>query len=185
MEQDDAGTLARLREIRESLIDPGIAAYGGRIVNVAGDGMLVEFGSADASLRCAVDVQRAMAERNRLLAGNERIEFRIGINLGDIIADGNDIAGDGVNVAARLEAMAEPGGICISSAVRDQVHGNLDVAFVDIGEQQVKNIARPIRAFAVALDAANAQLIPFRGHGQVVADCCAIAAAPSRRPRCP
>ena len=155
MEQDDAGTLARLREIRESLIDPGVAAHGGRIVNTAGDGMLVEFGSADASLRCAVEVQRAMAERNSLQSASERLEFRIGINLGDIIVDGSDIAGDGVNVAARLEAMAEPGGICISGAVRDQVHGNVDVAFVDIGERQVKNIGRPIRAFAVALDAAN------------------------------
>ena len=129
MEQDDAGTLARLRKIRESLVDPAIAGNGGRIVNIAGDGMLVEFGSADASLRCAVDVQRAMAERNRPIPADDRIEFRIGINLGDIIVDGNDIAGDGVNVAARLESLAEPGGICVSGAVRDQVHGNLDVAF--------------------------------------------------------
>ncbi len=155
MEQDDAGTLARLREIRESVVDPGIAAHGGRIVNVAGDGMLVEFGSADASLRYAVEVQRTMAERNRMQSAGARIEFRIGINLADIIADGNDIAGDGVNVAARLEALAAPGGICVSSAVRDQVHGSIDVAFVDIGERQVKNIGRPIRAFAVALDAAD------------------------------
>ena len=119
----------RLRDIRDTLIDPRIAANGGRSVNVAGDEMVVEFGSADASLRCAVDIQRRMAERNRLLTGAERIEFRVGINLGDIIVDGTDIAGDGVNVAARLEALAEPGGICVSSAVRDQVHGSLDVAF--------------------------------------------------------
>jgi adenylate cyclase len=154
MERDDAGTVTRLREIREDLIDREISANGGHIVSTSGDGILVEFASADASLRCAVEVQRAMAERNRLLAAADRIDYRIGINLGDIIVDGNDIAGDGVNVAARLESIAEPGGICVSGAVRDQVHGNLDIAFVDIGERQVKNIARPIRAFAVALDAA-------------------------------
>lgn len=134
MEQDDAGTLTRLREVRERLIDPKISDNGGRIVSTAGDGLLVEFGSADASLRCAVDVQRAMAEQNRSVATNDRIEFRIGINLGDIIVDGNDIAGDGVNVAARLEALAKPGGICVSAAVCDQVHGSLDVRFVDIGD---------------------------------------------------
>ena len=152
MEQDDAGTVARLRDIRDSLIDRKISDNGGHIVSTSGDGMLVEFGSVDASLRCAVDVQRAMAERNRLQAAADRIEFRIGINLGDIIVDGNDIAGDGVNVAARLESIAEPGGICVSGAVRDQVHGNLDIAFVDIGERQVKNIARPIRVFSIGLD---------------------------------
>jgi adenylate cyclase len=153
MERDDAGTVVRLREIRDGLIDCRIRDNGGHIVSTSGDGILVEFGSADASLRCAVDVQRAMAEQNRLLAATDRLEFRIGINLGDIIVDGNDIAGDGVNVAARLESIAEPGGICVSGAVRDQVHGNLDIAFVDIGERQVKNIARPIRAFSIALDA--------------------------------
>jgi adenylate cyclase len=152
MERDDAGTLSRLREIREQLIDPTISKYNGHLVKTAGDGMLVEFGSADAALRCAVDVQRAMAARNESLAADERIEFRMGINLGDIIVDGNDIAGDGVNVAARLEALAEPGGICVSGSVREQVHGNVDVGFDDIGEQQVKNIMRPIRVFAVALD---------------------------------
>jgi len=155
MEQDDAGTVARLREIREQVVDPSINANGGHVVSTSGDGMLVEFGSADASLRCAVDVQRAMAERSRPLAATDRIEFRVGINLGDIIVDGNDIAGDGVNVAARLEAIAEPGGICVSSVVHDQVHGNLDIAFVDVGERQVKNIARPIRVFAVVLDATS------------------------------
>jgi class 3 adenylate cyclase len=149
MERDDAGTLARLREIREQLIDSKISVYGGHVVKTAGDGMLIEFGSADAALHCAVDVQRAMAARNESLAADERIEFRIGINLGDIIIDGNDIAGDGVNVAARLEALAEPGGICVSGSVREQVHGNVDVGFDDIGEQQVKNIMRPIRVYRV------------------------------------
>jgi adenylate cyclase len=157
MERDDAGTLSRLREIREQLIDPTISKYNGHVVKTAGDGMLVEFSSADAALRCAVNVQRAMKARNESQAADERIEFRIGINLGDIIIDGNDIAGDGVNVAARLEALAEPGGICVSGSVREQVHGNVDVGFDDIGEQQVKNIMRPIRVFAVALDAASAR----------------------------
>jgi tetratricopeptide (TPR) repeat protein len=152
MERDDAGAFARLREIRERVFDPKFAEHGGRVVKTAGDGMLLEFGSADAALRCAIDVQRAMSADNASKNPNERIEFRIGINLGDIIVDGNDIAGDGVNVAARLEALADPGGICVSAAVREQVHGSLDVRFADIGEQQVKNIMRPIRVFAVALD---------------------------------
>ena len=156
MERDDAGAFARLREIRERLIDPKIAEHGGRVVKTAGDGMLLEFGSADAALRCAIAVQRAMSADNEWKSLNERIDFRIGINLGDIIVDGNDIAGDGVNVAARLEALAEPGGICVSAAVRDQVHGSLDVRFDDIGDQQVKNIMRPIRVFAVALGVADA-----------------------------
>jgi adenylate cyclase len=114
--------------------------------------MLLEFGSADAALRCAIGVQRAMHADNQSKPVDERIEFRIGINLCDIIVDGNDIAGDGVNVAARLEALAKPGGICASAAVREQVHGSLDVGFEDIGDQQVKNIMRPIRVFAIALD---------------------------------
>jgi adenylate cyclase len=152
MERDDAGTLARLRAIRETLFDPKIAEYGGHVVKTAGDGMLVEFGSADSALRCAIDVQRAMTADNQSKPHGERTEFRIGINLGDIIVDGNDIAGDGVNVAARLEALAEPGGICVSATVREQVHGSLDVGFDDIGEQKVKNIARPIRVFRVSLE---------------------------------
>ena len=147
MERDDAGAFARLREIRERVIDPKIAEHGGRVVKTAGDGMLLEFGSADSALRCAIEVQRLMSADNQSKAADERIEFRIGINLGDIIVDGNDIAGDGVNVAARLEALAEPGGICVSAGVREQVHGQLDVEFVDGGEQRVKNIARPIRVF--------------------------------------
>ena len=149
MERDEAGAFERLRGIRARIVDPKIAEHGGRVVKTAGDGMLLEFGSADAALRCAIDVQRAMAEDNRSKQSEERIEFRIGINLGDVIVDGNDIAGDGVNVAARLEALAEPGGICVSAAVREQVHGSLDVSFDDIGEQQVKNILRPIRVYRV------------------------------------
>ncbi len=157
MERDDAGTFARLREIRERIVDPKIAEYGGRVVKTAGDGMLLEFSSADAALHCAIDVQRAMQADNQSKPSGERIEFRIGINIGDIIVDGTDIAGDGVNVASRLEALAEPGGICVSSAVREQVHGSLDVGFTDIGEQQVKNIMRPLRVYQVMLGGAGAQ----------------------------
>ena len=157
MERDDAGTFARLREIRERIVDPKIAEYGGRVVKTAGDGMLLEFSSADAALHCAIDVQRAMHADNQSKPSDQRIEFRIGINIGDIIVDGTDIAGDGVNVASRLEALAEPGGICVSSAVREQVHGSLDVGFADIGEQQVKNIMRPLRVYQVMLGGAGAQ----------------------------
>ena len=157
MERDDAGTFARLREIRERIVDPKIAEYGGRVVKTAGDGMLLEFSSADAALHCAIDVQRAMHADNQSKPSEQRIEFRIGINIGDIIVDGTDIAGDGVSVASRLEALAEPGGICVSSAVREQVHGSLDVGFTDIGEQQVKNIMRPLRVYQVMLGGAGAQ----------------------------
>jgi adenylate cyclase len=134
MERDDAGTLSRLREIRERLVDPKISEYGGHVVKTAGDGMLIEFSSADAALRCAVNVQRAMKARNESQAADERIEFRMGINLGDIIVDGDDIAGDGVNVAARLEALAEPGGICVSGSVsernRDQPKRGLEALWL-------------------------------------------------------
>jgi adenylate cyclase len=168
MERDDAGTFSRLRDIRDRVTDPCIAANGGRLVKTSGDGMLIEFASADAALRCAVDVQRAMRSVNQSKRADDRIEFRIGINLGDIIVDGSDIAGDGVNVAARLEALAEPGGICVSAAVREQVHGNLDVAFDDIGEQQVKNIMRPIRVFAVGLDSSTGST-PVQGAARAAA----------------
>jgi class 3 adenylate cyclase/tetratricopeptide (TPR) repeat protein len=151
MGRDEAGTHARLRELREQLVDPRIAAHGGRIVNTSGDGMLLEFPSTTAALRCAVEVQREMAARNAGIKADERIEFRIGINLGDVIVEGEDIAGDGVNVAARLETIAEPGGICVSSLVRDQVHEDLGIGYVDGGEQQLKNIARPVHVFHVAL----------------------------------
>lgn len=160
MEKDEAGTHARLREIRDTLTDPKIAEYGGRIVKTAGDGMLVEFPSASAALRCAVEVQREMGHRNLYAAPDAKIEFRIGINLGDMLIDGDDIAGDGVNVAARLETLAEPGGICIGSTVYEQVHEDLGFGFVDIGDQQVKNIARPIHAYRVKLGAGAA---PGRG----------------------
>ena len=151
MERDDSGTLARLRSIRTQLLEPKIEEYGGHVVRLVGDGMLLEFASADAALRCAIDVQRGMAETNRTLTSEERIEFRIGINIGDIILQDGDIAGDGVNVAARLETLAEAGGICVSAAVREQIHGGLEVGFVDISEQRVKNITRPVRVYRVVL----------------------------------
>jgi class 3 adenylate cyclase/TolB-like protein len=151
MERDDTGTFARLRTIRDEVVDPAIVSHGGRIVKTAGDGLLAEFPSALSAVRASVQIQREMALRNRGIAAGERIDYRIGVNLGDVMADAGDIAGDGVNVASRLEALAETAGICVSGAVRDQVHGQLDAEFVDIGEQQVKNIERPIRVFRLVL----------------------------------
>ena len=160
MEHDEAGTHARLREIREKLVDPKIAEHGGRTVHTSGDGMLLEFPSATSALRCAVEIQREMGVRNLYVAPDERIEFRIGINLGDIIVEGDDIIGDGVNVAQRLETLAEPGGISVASAVWEQVHEDLGVEFVDSGEQHVKNISKPIRVFRVALGKGSANKAP-------------------------
>ena len=151
MERDEAGTHGRLRKLREELIDPKIAEHGGRTVKTSGDGMLVEFPSATSALRCAVEVQRELGARNLYVAADDKIELRIGINLGDIIVEGDDIIGDGVNVAARLETLAEPGGICVASAIWEQVHEDLGIDFVDAGEQHVKNISKPIRMFRVAL----------------------------------
>ena len=151
MGRDDSDTLARLKAHRRELIDPKIAEYGGRIVKTTGDGLLLEFPSIVDAVRCAVDVQRGMAERNATVPPEQRIEFRIGINVGDIIIDGDDIFGDGVNVAARVQTLAEPGGICTSKVVRDQVLDKLSFAFEDLGAQQVKNIARPVEVYRVDL----------------------------------
>jgi adenylate cyclase len=148
---DEEGTLERLKEHRRKLVDPKIAEHHGRIVKTTGDGLLVEFASVVDAVRFAVDVQREMANRNIGVPAEGRVEFRIGINVGDIIIDEGDIFGDGVNVAARLEALAEPGGICVSRVVRDQVRDKLDFAFEDMGEQQVKNITRPVRAHRILL----------------------------------
>jgi TolB-like protein/class 3 adenylate cyclase len=149
MGADEEGTHERLKAHLGELVDPKIKEHRGRIVKNTGDGLLAEFASVVDAVRCAVEVQRGMAERNAAVFPNERIEFRIAINLGDVIAEGEDIFGDGVNVAARLEALAEPGGICVSRVVRDQVRDRLDFAFEDLGEQQVKNIARPVRVYRV------------------------------------
>jgi len=151
MERDDTGTYAQVRLIRDEVVDPAILSHGGRIVKTAGDGLVAEFTSALAALRASIQIQRQMQTRNATTKPDERIDYRIGINLGDIMVEGGDIAGDGVNVASRLEALAEPGGICVSAGVFEQVHGQLDVEFVDGGEQHVKNIARPIRAYRVTL----------------------------------
>jgi TolB-like protein/class 3 adenylate cyclase len=151
MGEDEEGTLAALRTVRRELGDPKIAEHRGRIVKTTGDGLLAEFASVVDAVRCAVEVQREMIVRNAAVPAERRIEFRIGINVGDIIIEDGDIFGDGVNIAARLEALAEPGGICLSAAAHDQVRDRLDIAFDDLGEQQVKNIARPVRTYAVAL----------------------------------
>jgi adenylate cyclase len=152
MEVDEAGTLARLKAVRLELIDPAIAKCKGRIIKTTGDGMLVEFQSVTEALRCAVDFQQRMARRNRDMPASRSLVYRVGINLGDVIVEESDIFGDGVNVAARLESMADPGGICISAAVRDQVGDRLDVGYEDLGEQHVKNINRAIRVFRVLLN---------------------------------
>jgi adenylate cyclase len=138
MGADEAGTLTRLKTHRRELIDPAIAARGGRMVKLMGDGALVEFASAVAAVECAVEIQRAMALRNTGEPEARRIAFRIGINTGDVIVEGDDIYGDGVNVAARLEGLAEPGGVCISAKVHDEVRDRLELGFEDLGEQAVK-----------------------------------------------
>jgi TolB-like protein/Tfp pilus assembly protein PilF len=149
MGADEEGTLAQLKAHRSALVDPKITEHRGRIVKTTGDGMLVEFASVVDAVRCAIEVQRGMIERNAEVPQDKRIEFRVGIHQGDIIIDGGDIFGDGVNVAARLEGLAEPGGICVSSRVQEDARGKLDVAFEDGGEQQLKNIDRPVRIYRV------------------------------------
>jgi adenylate cyclase len=162
MGADEEGTHERLKAHLRELIEPKIGEHRGRTVKNTGDGFLAEFASVVDAVRCAAEVQRRMGERNAATPSEERISFRIGINLGDVIAEEHDIFGDGVNVAARLEALAEPGGICISRVVRDQVRDKLDFAFEDLGEQQVKNIARPVRVYRVR-DASPAALsVPTR-----------------------
>lgn len=155
MGADEEGTLTQMKAHRSALVDPKIEEHRGRIVKTTGDGVLVEFASVVDAVRCAVDVQRGMVARNAAVAGDKRIQFRIGVNVGDIIIDGGDIFGDGVNVAARLEGLAEPGGICVSARVQEDVRGRLDVAFVDEGEQQLKNMAWPVRVYRVQLTAAT------------------------------
>jgi len=149
IEADEEGTLGRLKLLRAGIVDPKIAEHRGRIVKTTGDGLLVEFASVVDALRCAAEIQAAMAESNAGVPPDNRIEFRIGINMGDIVVEDGDIFGDGVNVAARLEGLAEPGGICVSARVREDAAGRLDLAFEDLGEQQLRNIARPVRVYRV------------------------------------
>jgi class 3 adenylate cyclase len=147
---DEEGTLARLRALRRKVIDPEIGAHRGRIVKTTGDGLLVEFASALDAVRCAIAVQRGMAAA---APGppERRIRYRVGVNVGDVLADGDDILGDNVNIAARLESIAEPGGICLSAAAYEQVRGKVEFAVADMGEQDLKNIARPLRTYRVVL----------------------------------
>jgi adenylate cyclase len=152
MGEDEERTLASLKTLRRELFDPKVKEHFGRLVKTTGDGALVEFASVVDAVRCAAEMQRAMTERNAEIPVGRRIDFRIGINLGDIIIDEGDIYGDGVNVAARLEALADPGGICVSRGIRDQVRDKLDFSFEDLGEQQVKNIARPVHVYRVLID---------------------------------
>ncbi len=147
--EDEEGTLARLKLHRRELIDAKIAEHSGRIVKTSGDGMLIEFPSIVDGVRCALAVQRDMAERNASVPQDKRIEFRIGMHVGDIVIEDDDIFGDGVNIAARLEGIADPGAVCISDDAYRQVRDKLDVAFEDMGERQLKNIARPVRVYGV------------------------------------
>ena len=146
---DEEGTHERLKALRHELLDPKIAEHHGRIVKTTGDGLLVEFASVVDAVRCAVEVQQAMPERNTGIGADNRIELRIGINLGDVIVEGDDLYGDGVNIAARIEALADAGGVFISNTVHDHVRDRLPFGFEDLGEQQVKNIARPVRVYRV------------------------------------
>jgi adenylate cyclase len=148
MGDDEEGTHERLKAHFRELVDPKIAEHRGRTVKNTGDGLLAEFPSVVDAVRCAVEIQRGMIDREPDVPDEQRIRFRIGVNLGDVIAEERDIFGDGVNVAARLEALAEPEGICISRVVRDQTRDKLPYAFEDKGEQSVKNIARPVRVYA-------------------------------------
>ena len=146
---DEEGTLNRLRSIRAEVVDPSIALYRGRIVKTTGDGLLGEFASVVDALRCATEIQNAMVEGNAGIAADKRIEFRIGVHQGDIVVEDGDIFGDGVNIAARLEGLAEPGGICVSARVQEDASGKLDLTFEDLGEQNLKNIVRPVRVYRV------------------------------------
>jgi adenylate cyclase len=149
MGADEEGTLERLKALRRELVDPKIAEHRGRIVKTTGDGLLVEFASVVDAVRCAVEIQQAIPERNTSVGADSRIELRIGINLGDVIVEGDDLYGDGVNIAARVEALADAGGVFVSNTVHDHVRDRLPFVFEDLGEQQVKNIARPVRVYRV------------------------------------
>src|ERR1700682_5090514 len=160
MGADEEGTLAQLKAIRKTLVDPTIAAHRGRIVKTTGDGMLVEFASAVDAARGAAEVQRAMSKQNTNVPHDARTEFRIGIHVGDIIIDDNDIFGDGVNIAARLEGIAEPGGVCISDDAHRQVRGKVDFSYNDMGLQTLKNIAEPMHVWRMRLGSDTASVFP-------------------------
>jgi adenylate cyclase len=159
---DDEGTISQLNAHHDGLVRPKVEEHHGHIVRTTGDGLLVLFASVVDALRCAIEVQRGMARRNVEMPSETRIEFRMGINVGDIIIDNGSIHGDGVNVAARLEALAEPGGICVSERVKEEVQNKFDIAFEDEGAQQLKNIARPVRVYRVRLEGGPALALPDR-----------------------
>lgn len=174
MSQDEEGTI-RVLSAHRAVIDGIIAFHQGRIVSTAGDSVLAEFSSAVEAVRCAVEVQDALKTRNDALPDHRKMLFRVGVNLGDVVIKGDDLLGDGVNVAARLETMAEPGGICIASSVYDQITGKLDLGFQDIGEQQLKNITRPVRVYRVSGASAPIRLPTLE----------APAPGPAKKPRGP
>jgi adenylate cyclase len=160
MGDDEEGTLARLTAHRRELFDPAIAKHRGRIVKTTGDGLLAEFASVVDAVRCAAEVQLGMFERNSAKDGGPRLDFRIGINVGDIVEQDGDIFGDGVNIAARLEGIADPGGICVSQRVQEDAAGKSGMTFEDMGEQSLKNIARPVRAYRVRVDRGDTTAAP-------------------------
>ena len=159
MGADEAGTLARLKEYRRELIDPKNKQYRGRVVKTTGDGILIEFQSVVDAVSYSIEIQHGMHDRNTGVPAEKRIEFRIGINLGDVIIEGRDLYGDGVNIAARLEGLAEPGGICISQTVLNHARGKIAFEVEDLGEQQLKNIARPVRVYRIPADKAAGEMI--------------------------
>jgi len=168
MGEDETGTLAALKAHRKELIEPKSAEYHGRIVKLIGDGTLMEFGSAVDAVLFAVDVQRAIVGRNAEVPEDRRITYRIGINIGDIIIDGDDIYGDGVNVAARLEGLADPGGVCVSRTVYDHIKGKVDLGFEDLGEQKVKNIREPVQVYRVKPDDTDTQSVALGTVGEAL-----------------
>src|SRR5262249_30835165 len=159
---DGSGTLAQFKLLRSEVIEPRISQFQGRVVGSAGDSLLIEFASAVNAVQCAVETQMELAERNASLPEDRRMAFRMGVNLGDVIAEDDTIHGDGVNVAARLEKLAEPGGVCIGRSVHDQVKGRLAYTYADLGEQRLHNIAEPVRAFRVTSSARAADAPPAR-----------------------
>ena len=178
MEMDEAGTLAALKAHRGECIDPLIAKHGGRIVKLMGDGALVEFGSVVDAVECAVAVQQGMAKRHADVPKDKRVDFRIGVNLGDIIVEGDDIYGDGVNIAARLEALAEPGGICVSGTVHEHIAGKHGHAFIDDGEQTVKNMSRPVRVWRWSEGASDIAPVPSASAALPLTDKPSVAVLP-------
>jgi len=152
MGEDEAGTLTALKSHRLELIDPSVEEYGGRIVKLMGDGILIEFPSVVEAFGCAIAVQRGLAKRNEAVPESRQVVFRVGVNVGDVIIEDDDIYGDGVNLAARIQSLADPGGVCISRTARDQIRDKLDIDLEDLGEHELKNIARPVRVFRIPID---------------------------------